>query len=94
MANPWPTITFRVNLETVNRYDWLQPYFNTEPVGNETEPEGDNFKFTRSSWSPGLTLTNINEKQNFEFTEYGLKAIYLKNTYTTGDDPLLEIVSA
>ncbi len=93
MANPWPTITFSVNLETLHRYSWLQPYFNTEPQGNETEPEGNNFKYTRSTWAPNLNVTNLNQKQGYTFTAYGLNAIYLRDNYALGEDPILTIVS-
>lgn len=93
MANPSPTIVFEINLQTVNRFSWSLPY-NTQPVGNETEAEADNFKFTRSTWIPTLnTAPNIAKKEAVQFTMYGMEAVYLKNTYTTGDDPVLRVVS-
>lgn len=86
MSNPtWPVYTFRVNLETLNRYSWSQPYYNTQIVGNETEPEGDNFKYTRSAWLASLLpgYEFIADKEGVTFTAYGEKATYLKKTYVS-----------
>ncbi len=93
MSNPsHPVYTFRVNLETLNRQGHLIPdMYQSDPAQGKLE--GDNQKFTRSTWIPGmLNGENRALKHGDEFTAYGNKAIYLKNTYTLGDDPLLTIV--
>lgn len=91
----WPIHTFRVNLETLNRYSWSLPY-NTQLEGNETVTEADNMKYTRSAWLatlfPGFEF--IADKHGYTFTAYGQKATYLKNTYITGSpDDVLILVS-
>lgn len=48
-----PTITFQVNLETVNRQGHLVPN-RTEAAGNETVAEADNIKNIRTIFIPGL----------------------------------------
>jgi len=90
----WPVYTFRVNLETLRRYDWVQPVA-TQLVGNETVIEADNLKYTRSSWLcsmfPGYEF--IDDKQGVTFTAYGKKAQYLKDTYVKGlPDDILQLV--
>jgi hypothetical protein len=51
-------------------------------------------KYTRSTWLaslfPGVEF--IAEKEGYVFTAYGQKAQYLKDTYTTGTDPVLKLV--
>ena len=92
MSNPYPAITFEVCLETLKRFSWSLPY-GTQPVGNQTESEAENFKFTRSTWLPTLNRgPNIAKKQGNQFTAFGLQAIYLRDTYTTGPEPVLKVV--
>lgn len=50
-----PTITFQVNLETVNRQGHLVPN-RTETAGNETVAEADNIKNLRTIYIPGLLV--------------------------------------
>lgn len=47
---------------------------------------------TRSTWFPDLLLDNRELKHGGQFTVTGKIALYLKNTYTTGSNPLLSIV--
>jgi len=95
MSNPtWPIYTFRVNLETLRRYDWLQPN-RTTLDGNETVSEEDALKATRSTWLTNMFpgVSNIAEHDGVEFTAYGMQAVYLKNTYVKGQpDDLLQLV--
>jgi hypothetical protein len=94
MAEPWPAITFRVNLETLNRYSSSLPY-NTQLQGNETVTEADNMKFTRSTWLTSLLsgTEHVFHKEDETVTVYGQKAQYLKNLYATGlPDAVLEVV--
>jgi len=79
-----PVYTFKVNLETLERNSWLLPYM-TQPTGNQTEAEADNFKFTRSTWTPDLIRANYFKKHDDTFTVSGLKGQYLKDTYATGE---------
>jgi len=106
MANPVPEITFRVNLE-LNSTELIGPKTNTsiESTGilhpdrhvNDQDEAVESIatrKDLRSTWIPGLSAANNREmKDGDTFTEYGQSAIYLKNRYTTGDNPLLEIVT-
>lgn len=95
-----PSITFQVNLETVNRQGFLQPS-RTEVTGNETVTEADNFRNTRTIYLPTLVGANIEGigpngylKHGDTFTVKGKKALYLKNLYVTGSiDDVLQIVS-
>jgi hypothetical protein len=102
----YPTITFRVNLETLNRQGHLVPN-RTVTTGNETVSEADNMKNNRTIYIPGLLvgenktgLGGINQDvylhHNDEFTVKGEKATYLKNLYVStpaATDDLLVIVS-
>jgi hypothetical protein len=58
----------------------------TQLDGNQTVTEAAALNTTRSSWLcslfPGQEM--IAEKNGFQFTAYGKKAIYYKNTYITG----------
>lgn len=90
----WPVYTFEVNLETLQRYDSVQPVA-TQLQGNETVVEADNLKYTRSTWLaskfPGFEF--IAKKHGVQFTAYGVKAQYLKDTYVTGlPDAILKLV--
>lgn len=53
----------------------------------------DGRKNFRSTWIPGLANGNVAKKHGDRFTAYGQKAVYLKNTYTTGANPILKIIS-
>lgn len=94
------TITFRVNLETVNRQGFLQPN-RTTLDGNETVSEADNMRATRTMYIPGLLHTNIEGigpkgylHHGDEFTATNSQAMYLKKTYVLGNaDDVLQIVS-
>jgi hypothetical protein len=79
-----PTITFSVNLETVNQRAASQPYKATEAA---------NFKLTRSTWLPDLLRDNRKLKHGDTVTVSGLQALYLKNNFTSGDFKCLDIVS-
>ena len=90
-----PVYTFQINLETLQRYDSVQPSA-TQLRGNETVTEADNFKYTRSTWLcslfPGYEF--IAKKEGVQFTAYGMKAQYLKDTYCKGlPDDILKLVS-
>lgn len=95
-----PTITFRVNLETVNRQGFLQPN-RTTLDGNETVSEADNQKNARSIYLPGLLLQNTMGiapsgllRHGDEFTATGMQAVYLKREYAQGNpDDVLVVVS-
>lgn len=97
MSNPtWPVYTFRLNLETLQRYSWSLPN-RTSLAGNETVSEADIMKTTRSTWLtnlfPGCQF--IAEKDGFTFTAYGMQAVYLKRLYATGTpDAILFLVSS
>lgn len=95
-----PTITFRVNLETVNRQGFLQPN-RTTLEGNETVSEADNQRNARSIYIPGLLLANYAGltpngilRHGDEFTVEGMQAVYLKKEYAQGNpDDVLVVVS-
>jgi hypothetical protein len=80
-----PTITFKVNLETVNRYSTSLPNAPTDNI--------DNLRTTRSTWFPDLLRDNRALKHGDQFTVSGMQAIYLKNNFTSGDSAFLQIVS-
>lgn len=89
-----PVITFRVNLETVDRQGHLVPN-RIEASGNETVAEADQMKNNRTIYLPGLLVGENKHKLKHgdEFTLKGQKAVYFKNLYTTGTNPVLTIVS-
>lgn len=96
-ADPQPvgyySVVFRVNLETVNRQGHLVPS-NTQPIGNETVAEANNFKNTRSTWAPAMLLGNRVLKHGDTFTASGSQAKYLKDLYVKGSvDDMLQVVS-
>lgn len=94
MSNPtWPVYTFRVNLETLQRYSASQPY-RTITEGNETVSEADNMKNTRSTWLGLLpaNVQNLVKKHGDEFTLYGLQAKKVKDLYTGSTDSVLQVV--
>lgn len=86
MSNPThPVYTFRVNLQTLNRYSWSHPYRATL-AGNETSTEATNQVAARSTWLASMFpgAENIQQKDGYTFTAYGQKAQYLKDLYVTG----------
>jgi len=88
-----PVYTFRVNLQTVDFLSFLIPdrYQSDQDLGLT---EGENHKFNRSTWLPGLTGgDNIVKNHDDTFTVYGMQAQYLKDTYTTGENPVLTLVT-
>jgi hypothetical protein len=78
------SITFRVNLETVNRYSDPMPF---------TVAEADNFRSTRSTFFSDSILANYKLKHDDEFTVVGSRAQYLKRNFTSGTYKFLDIVS-
>ena len=98
-----PTIVFQVDLETVDRTGHLVP--NRVVVsGNETVTEADDQRNHRTIFIPGITAAEnrvglVNNglgtllRHGDQFTLKGGKATYVKNTFTTGDNPPLLIVS-
>lgn len=95
MSNPKPEITFRINMETLNRQGHLVPN-RTEVAGNETRSEADDKKFLREVFLPGLIPgTNVQRKSHgSEFKLYGQEAYYMKDLYCVGKpDDLLSVVS-
>lgn len=79
-----PTITFRVNLSTVNELSHKPPYNQTEAA---------NFKLTRLTWFPDILRNNRELKHDVEFEVSGVNALYLKNNFTTGEFKFLDVVS-
>lgn len=77
-------ITFRVNLETVNKYSARQPYNLLD--------DGDNFRDTRSTWFPDRLINNRKLKHNDEFTVSGMNSLYLRDNYTEGEFKFLDVV--
>lgn len=93
------TITFKVNLETVDSLG-LQP--NRKSLdGNESTSEADYMKSTRTVFIPGLNLTHIEGigpkgflHHGDTFVVTGSQAMYLKKTYVLGQqNDILQIVS-
>lgn len=80
-----PTITFRVNLETVDRYSSSLPNAPTDNV--------DNFRTTRSTFFPDFVNRNRAMQHGDEFTLTGREALYLKDNFTSGDNAFLTIVT-
>jgi hypothetical protein len=95
-----PTITFRVNLETINRQGFLQPN-RTDISGTETVSEADAQKNNRTIYLPGLQLQNTMGiapdgllKHGDTFIAQGAHAVYLKREYAAGGvDDVLQVVS-
>lgn len=88
-----PTIVFEVNLETQNNLDHLTPD-RYQSSADQGRTEGSNHSSTRTTWFPGLTAAeNRALKHGDQFTANGKKAIYLKNEYTTGANPVLKVIS-
>ena len=106
MANPTPDITFRVNL-TPNYLDYTGPSNNRTQLNVSV----DNYQSdqdtaaseyaartsNRSAYLASLQVRpNVKLKHGDEFTEYGQKAVYLRNLYGIGyatpDRAFLEII--
>jgi hypothetical protein len=93
MANPYPAITFQVNLATVDAANFLTPdqYSQTPSYGRALTDQQSN---NRVTFIPGLEICGNRElKHGQQFTEYGLKAVYLKKTYADVDHPILTVLS-
>lgn len=91
MANPSPTIVFSVDL-TLLRSESVGPNTNLADTGmlnpdRHSEDQDaaissiDDRKNHRSVWMPDRIGCNRSFKHGYNFTEYGLNAIYLKNHY-------------
>ena len=107
MADPYPTITFRVNLELKSE-EQIGPNTNEKDVSilhpdlhqnsaDRGRLEKSNRVNTRSSWNPGLLgAKNWALKDGDEFTQHGQQALYTRDTYAIGfapaDRAYLEIV--
>lgn len=79
-----PTITFRVNLETLNKLNSKQPWNSTE---------GTNFPSTRSTWWPNQLLNNRANIQGDLLTLTGVEALYYYSNFTTGEYAFLDVVT-
>lgn len=105
MAYPkHPIITFRLKLDrrmtedvgpvtNPNNTAVLHPdrHDNDQDRGYQHEVQHNAL---RSTFVPGfLAGENIVKNDNDTFTAYGQKAKYLLDTYTTGANPILEVVS-
>ena len=99
-----PIITFQVNLDRP-RNEQIGPNTNSKdtnllhPDLHDNSPDRGrinsvNHDTQKISWMPGfLAGENIFLNDNGSITAFGRKATYLKDTYTTGPDPLLTILS-
>ena len=105
MSNPKsPIITFTVNLAR-NASESIGPITNAKDTGMLHPDRHDSDQdrgyaaqvqhdSLRSTYLPGfLTGENIIANNDGTITAYGLKAQYLKDTYTTGNNPILTVVS-
>jgi len=106
MSNPKvPIITFTVNL-TRPMSEKVNPVTNSNSTTAVLHP--DRFQSDqdvaiasaaqhdalKSTWLPGfLAGENIVQNNDGSITAYGMKAVYLKDTYATGDNPVLTVVS-
>lgn len=105
MSNPLtPIITFSVNLDRAgsenvgpvtnpNNTAVLHPdrHDNDQDRGYSNEVQHD---ANKSTFIPGfLTGENVVKNDDGTITAYGMKAKYLQDTYTTGDNPILSVVS-
>lgn len=80
-----PTITFRINLQTIRETNNKPPYnFSRESAG---------MFLSRSAWFPNHLLNDIKLEHGEEFTRNGNEALYLLNLFTSGDFKFLDIVS-
>lgn len=96
MAEPHPTLTFRVKLD-LNNTEAIGPKTNLvnphmlHPSAHQDSPdlgrtEKSNFKTTRSTWLEGLIPGGSHRqlKDDDTFTVSGQKALYLRNHYVSG----------
>jgi hypothetical protein len=83
-TNATPTITFQVNLTPPNSLSWSQPFASSFA---STIPS------QISTWFPDLILDNHDLKNGNQFTVSGIRAIYLKNNFTTGPYAFLTVIS-
>ena len=85
MSNPTPAITFTVDLTPLMN-ETMGP--TTHEMSFAVPVLDSNGKNVRSSFLPSLTLgPNRVVKHGDSFTEYGQKAIYLRNMYAVGYAP-------
>ena len=86
MANPSPAITFSVSLTPFNN-EAFGPATHAVTVGMPVLDS--NAENVRSTYLPGLTAAKnrIVKHHGGIFTEYGQKAIYLRNMYAVGYAP-------
>ncbi|RDJ35491.1 MAG: hypothetical protein DWQ19_11790 [Crenarchaeota archaeon] len=85
MANPTPTITFSVDLTPFMNETMGAATSEITVAVQELDNNGEN---TRSSFFPSLTVApNRVLKHGDTFVEYGLKAVYLRDTYAVGYAP-------
>lgn len=92
MANPHPTITFRVDL-TLPRNESFGPQTNSSSQGTlspdmfQSNPDqgatdASNRSSNLSTFLPSIKIgPNLTLKHGDEFTVYGLEAIYIKKMY-------------
>lgn len=105
MSNPKnPIITFRINL-TLNSSESVGPNTNPNntailhPDMHDTDADRGRTNSAqhasqRLTFLPGLLAgENIVQVDDSTFIAYGMKASYLKRMFTTGTNPLLEVVS-
>ncbi|MHA1949716.1 MAG: hypothetical protein ACW99G_06970 [Candidatus Thorarchaeota archaeon] len=92
-----PVFNFRVNLELLST-EKIGPKTNSINVGmlhptrhqddqDNAVVEQSNFKDTRSTWKPGVLGMNGAYKDGDTFTAYGVKGLYLRDTYGIGYAP-------
>jgi hypothetical protein len=81
----FPIYLFKINLQSVDRYGWLQPN-RTTLDGNEVVSEESETAATRSTWLTSLFsgVENIAHHDGDYIRAYGAKAEYLLKTYVTG----------
>lgn len=104
MSNPkHPAITFKVNLDTATS-ELIGPNTNSSRTGvlhpdmfDDSPDRGNINKAVHKNYAttfiPGfLCGENVIKNDDDTFTVYGMKAVYIKNTYTTGVNPILSVV--
>ncbi len=96
-TNPatWGQKTFRVNLITDKRYEWVNPN-RTSTDGNETSDEESNQPRTKWAYFPDSMRCNRKLYDGDTFDVSGEVAYYLKKTYVSNPPSpydLLQIVS-
>ena len=78
-------MTFRVNLETVDLLNYKQPY--------NRSTENDGFSASRSTWFADLLRDNRALKHGDTIVVSGVRAVYLRNNFTSGEFKFLDYVS-